>query len=55
MMNHLNIAHSGRTGVYDQMNIRLAVQNFDESRISRNFNQAEREIRAENVKAYSLI
>ncbi|MCB0845495.1 MAG: TonB-dependent receptor plug domain-containing protein, partial [Bacteroidetes bacterium] len=42
MMNHLNIAHSGRTGVYDQMNLRLAVQNFDESRISRNFNQAER-------------
>jgi hemoglobin/transferrin/lactoferrin receptor protein len=53
MMNNLSIAHNGNNPYYDQMTIRLAQQWFEESRIDRDINKAERHIRIENVGAYS--
>lgn len=53
MMNNLSIEHNGNTRLYDQMNIRLAHQFFKESRVSRNFNNPNREIRTEEVDALS--
>lgn len=54
MMNNLAITHDKANLVYDQMVIRLAQQNFEESRVSRDFNKDDREIRVEEVDAYSL-
>ncbi len=53
-MNHLNISHSAKGGVYDQMTIRLAHQFFEESRVDRDLNRTERRIRVEKVQASSL-
>ncbi len=53
MMNNLNITHSKQSTIYDQLSVRLAIQNFEESRISRNFNDPNRETRVEKVDAYS--
>lgn len=53
-MNHLNISHSAKSGVYDQMTIRLAQQFFEESRVDRDLNRTERRIRVEKVNASSL-
>lgn len=53
MMNLMSISHSAKKGLYDQMSIRLAYQYFEESRISRDFNDVSRENRIENVFAYS--
>lgn len=53
MMNMLSITHKGNNAVYDQMSLRLAHQFFEESRVSRNFNEDVRETRMENVYAYS--
>jgi len=53
MMNNLNITHSKQNTIYDQLSVRLAIQNFEESRISRNFNSPDRETRVEKVDAYS--
>lgn len=53
MMNNLNISNSKQTTLYDQMALRLAIQNFEESRISRDFNKDTRETRLEKVYAYS--
>ncbi len=53
MMNNLSVTHTGNNTVYDEMSIRLAVQNFEESRIDRDINKDERHIRTENVAAYS--
>lgn len=53
MMNNLNITHSKQNTLYDQLSVRLAIQNFEESRISRNFNSPNRETRVEKVDAYS--
>lgn len=53
MMNNLNISQNKETALYDQMAFRLAIQNFKESRISRNFNDETRETRVEKVYAYS--
>jgi len=53
MMNNLNITHSKQNSLYDQLSVRLAIQNFEESRISRNFNKPDRETRLEKVDAYS--
>jgi hemoglobin/transferrin/lactoferrin receptor protein len=52
MMNNLSITHVAE-GIYDEMSIHLAAQSFEESRISRNLNSAEREVRTEEVAAYS--
>ncbi|MGM0580256.1 MAG: TonB-dependent receptor [Bacteroidota bacterium] len=53
MMNNLNITHSKETKAFDQLSIRLAHQQFEESRIDRNFQSEIRRIRAEKVDAYS--
>lgn len=54
MMNHLSIDHLGQNSVYDEMNIRLAQQFFEESRIERSLNKNARAIRKEEVQAYSV-
>jgi hemoglobin/transferrin/lactoferrin receptor protein len=53
MMNNLSIAHNRGNKMYDQLNLRLAHQFFEESRIDRNINKPERHIRAEEVTALS--
>ena len=53
MMNNLNITNSKETKAFDQISIRLAHQQFEESRIDRNFQSEIRRIRAEKVDAYS--
>ncbi|MBD3615931.1 MAG: TonB-dependent receptor [Gracilimonas sp.] len=53
MMNQLKAEHVGNLGLFDNMNISLAHQFFEESRISRDFNSSEKEIRIEEVNAYS--
>ncbi len=53
MMNNLNVTHTANNSVFDQMSIRLAHQWFEESRIDRNFNSAERNTQSEEVSAYS--
>jgi hemoglobin/transferrin/lactoferrin receptor protein len=53
MMNNLNITHSKESKAFDQLSIRLAQQQFKESRIDRNFQDEIRRVRAEEVDAYS--
>ncbi|RXQ92231.1 TonB-dependent receptor [Ancylomarina salipaludis] len=54
MMNNLNITHNGKNAFYDQMSLRLAQQSFEESRIDRSLNKAERTTNTEKVEAYSV-
>ena len=54
MMNHLQIEHSGSNAFYDQMNISLAYQNFEESRIDRAFQGDVRSTQTEQVAASSI-
>ncbi|MBK8429678.1 MAG: TonB-dependent receptor [Lewinellaceae bacterium] len=54
MMNNLNVTHTGNNGLYDQMAVRLARQDFEESRIDRDINKPERHIRIEAVVANSV-
>lgn len=53
MMNNLIVNHKGPNKLYNEMTLRLAVQNFEESRMSRDFNKTARESRTEYVDAYS--
>ncbi len=53
LMNNLTITHKGQNTLYDIATLRLAQQTFEESRISRNFNADLREVRVEEVAAYS--
>lgn len=53
LMNNLNVTHQGDNAVFDQMTIRLAQQSFEESRIDRSLNDDERNVRIEEVEAYS--
>lgn len=53
-MNHLSVAHNHATPLYDQMNLRVANQFFEESRIDRDINKNERHIRLEKVHANSV-
>jgi len=53
-MNNLRVNHNGNNALYDQMNLRLARQYFEESRFERNINNNERHIRAEEVLAHSI-
>lgn len=53
MMNNLNINHSRKSGIYDEVTLRLAHQRFEESRIDRSLNDPNRSIREEGVDAYS--
>ena len=54
LMNNLTATHQGNSGLYDQLNVRLAHQFFEESRIDRDFNGPIRYSRVENVDAYSF-
>ncbi len=54
MMNNFNINHIGKGRLYDQMSLRLALQNFEESRIDRDINNNTRHIRLEEVEALSV-
>lgn len=54
MMNNLTINHKGNNKVYDEMSVRLALQNFEESRMDRALNKDDRTQNKENVKAYSV-
>jgi len=54
IMNNLSVSHLSNSKIYDELSIRVAHQFFEESRISRNINNANREIRTEIVNAYSV-
>ena len=54
MMNHFSLAHKREKGWYDELNLSLAHQFFEESRIDRNFRSTRLRNRVENVHAYSL-
>ncbi|NVK49702.1 MAG: TonB-dependent receptor [Cyclobacteriaceae bacterium] len=53
MMNHLKVTHNQSGGWYDRVNLSLALQNFEESRIDRNLNDPIRNTQIEEVTAYS--
>ncbi len=56
MMNNLTIRHTSNNKIYDKMNIGLAQQYFEESRIDRNFTGGNRfrlRTQLEQVQAYS--
>nr|WP_299202225.1 TonB-dependent receptor [uncultured Brumimicrobium sp.] len=53
MMNQLSINNYSSNVIYDQMSIKIAHQNFVESRIDRKFNNDNRRTREEEVTAYS--
>lgn len=53
MMNNISVSHFGNRLLYDEMVLRLARQDFTESRISRNLNNPIRETQTEKVIAYS--
>jgi hemoglobin/transferrin/lactoferrin receptor protein len=53
LMNNLNITKNGSGSFYDHASLKLAQQLFEESRISRNLNDDQRETRLEEVKAWS--
>ena len=53
MMNQLSINNFSSNVIYDQMSIKIAHQNFVESRIDRKFNNDNRRTREEEVTAYS--
>jgi hemoglobin/transferrin/lactoferrin receptor protein len=54
IMNNLNVTHQSKSKLFDEMSLRLAHQFFEESRVSRNINNPDREIRTEKVNAYSF-
>ena len=53
MMNHLRAEHAGGGAAYDSMRVNLALQRFEESRISRDLNNPRRETQSESVDAWS--
>lgn len=53
MMNNLTIKNSNQNVMYDNLTLRLAVQNFEESRISRKFKKDDLKTQVEEVTAYS--
>lgn len=54
LMNHLRVEHKGSNAVYDSLRINLAMQQFEESRISRTLNKPLREIQTEKLDAWSV-
>ncbi len=54
IMNNFMISHKKATTLYDALEIRLAHQFFEESRISRSINKPKRQTRIEKVNAYSF-
>ncbi len=53
IMNNLQVTHQANNKLFDEASLRLAIQNFEESRIDRNFNNPIRRTRIEKVTAYS--
>ena len=53
MMNNLSVTYFGENQLFDYMTIRLAQQNFEESRIDRRFNHHRLRTQLERVDAYS--
>lgn len=53
MMNNLGISYTDSNLFFDEMNIKLAQQYFEENRLSRDINKSNREVRIEKVDAYS--
>jgi hemoglobin/transferrin/lactoferrin receptor protein len=54
LSNQFTASHKRPTGLYDEMALRIAFQQFEESRIERDFNAPLRRTRRELVGAYSL-
>lgn len=54
MMNLLSVDFMSHELVYDYINLKVAHQYFEESRISRDLNKTKRQIRLEKVNAYSV-
>jgi hemoglobin/transferrin/lactoferrin receptor protein len=54
MMNHFTVSYSKSTALFDDMVIRIATQDFKESRIDRDFNDFEQRTREEEVIAHSI-
>ncbi len=52
-MKQFTLNHSSDHGIFSELTLSLAQQDFEESRISRNFNDPIQENRTENVVAYS--
>jgi hemoglobin/transferrin/lactoferrin receptor protein len=53
-MHHIGITHQHKTSFYDQLNLRVAYQNFQESRIDRRFNHHRLRTQSEEVDAFSV-
>lgn len=53
MMNQLTVKHTDWNRIYDELAVRMAYQQFEESRIDRDYNDTERRTRLEEVDAYS--
>ncbi len=53
IMNHLLVEHKGANLLYDTMRVNVALQRFEESRISRDFGKTRREVQSEKVDALS--
>lgn len=53
MMNNFTVTHQKPNGVYDIVTLRLARQDFEESRIDRSLNNVNRSTQTEEVVAYS--
>lgn len=53
MMNNFNISHKHGRKIYDELTLRIAHQYFEESRISRRFNNDVQLNQKEEVQAYS--
>lgn len=54
MMNHFEATHTARNEIYDQMDIRIAYQNFEESRIDRRLNNNRLRTQLEEVQAFTV-
>lgn len=53
-LQQLQMKHTGASALYDAISLNLAMQHFEESRIDRDFGDAERRTRTEEVDAYSV-
>lgn len=54
MMNMLHVEHRAKSPMYTRMDLRLALQSFEESRIDRALGKSIRSVQTEQVDAYSL-
>lgn len=53
IMNNLHITHQASNRVFDKLSARIALQQFEESRIDRDFNDLSRRTREEQVDVFS--